>query len=61
MAITLIACLYMLSSSHIHYKCGDIVYLYSGFTRASNEIDSWTPHFLLLMRLRSPDEGKSYI
>ena len=35
-------------SNHIHYKCGDIVYLYSGFTRASNEIDSGTPHFLFM-------------
>ena len=31
MAITLITCLYMLTLSHIHHKCGDIVYLYFGF------------------------------
>ena len=48
----------MLNSSHIHHKCGDIVYSYSGFTRASDKIDSGTPHFLFVVSPRGVRAGK---
>lgn len=38
-AITLITCLYMLTQAIYVTSVGDIVYLHSGFTRASNKID----------------------
>lgn len=34
--------------SDIHYKCGGYCLFTFGFTRASNEIDDVTPHFLFI-------------
>lgn len=49
-------------SSYIHHKCGDIVYLHSGFTRASNKIDDVTPHFLFYpLRLKSHELKKLHM